>query len=416
MKRTLALMLCLLMCISLFASCGSGSDNTPKDTATQNSDTDTKDPGNSETEKTDSSDWPEDTEKFSHFEVFKAPTGNPRDIVMEHMMKMATYEWTPAEDFAIKWEGSPSFDPNMNLKFIKGKKYTGTTYGNTHCTFELFTHFLNEKNEFKYDNYSYEKIIGNNCSTTMTLSYQQIIDLPISVLKPISTREGLLQLAGSLKKPEGLGDQWYSEDVFAANSQSEVYNAYTTLDKGDILYKSIKGTGHTRMVVKSEPSYTVAGKLVPNKSYVYVVESTNAWFDETESSLWYINKKYTYSELYETLFMPVTLCIYHEENPVYKDAYIAYEGTMTADILKAGFITGTVTSNFPINYVMATVTDTDGNVVARAIEPGMTTVYKYDLRKLYLSTSDLPAGNYTLTVRAGIARGGTDIITLDFSK
>ncbi len=359
--------------------------------------------------------WPEDTSKFSFFQKFDAPTGNPREIVMDYMMKMAEIKWKPAEDFTIGWEGPASFDPNMSLMFFDNKTYRGTTYGNTHCSLELFTHFLDENNILKMDNYSYEKIVGNNCSTTMTLAYQQIIDLPISVLKPISSRIGLLKLAGDLKIPEGLGDNWYSNEVFSTNGRDAVYEAYTTLDSGDILYKSIQGTGHTRMVRKVEVTKSAAGTIMPTRSFVYCVESTNAWEDSTQTSLWFIDRKYSFADLFDTSFMPVTLEIFHKDNPTYKDAYIAYTGTPTADNVLKGMLPGTISSNFPLNYVMLTIKDSTGNIALRDINAGMTTSYTFDLRKAYLKTSNLPNGDYTLTIRAGIARGGADVCTVNFT-
>ena len=359
---------------------------------------------------------PSDTSKYSFFQVFKAPVGNPREIVMDYMMKMAEVKWQPAEDFTIGWEGTPSFDPNMAIKFYKGKTYNGTTYGNTHCSFELFSQFVDENGLLKMDNYSYEKIIGNNCSSTMTLAYQQIVNMPISVLKPISSRTGLLKLAGNLRIPADKGDSWYSAEVFAENGQDAVYEAYTTLESGDILYKSIQGTGHTRMVRKVEITKSAAGKLMPTRCYVYCVESTNAWDTSAQTSTWFIDRKYSFSELYSTMFMPVTLEIFHTENPTYSDAYLAYDGKPTDNNIKNGILPGTVTSNFPLNYVMVTVTDNNGNIVKREVKAGMTTNYTFDMRKIYLKTSDLSAGTYTLTIRAGIARGGADVATITFEK
>ncbi len=417
------LSLAVLLCVT---SCNTPS-NEPLD-ATQSETNGNKNPSSiiteapatssvpeTKTEPEEENPWPEDTSKFSFFQKFDAPTGKPREIVMDYMMKMAEIKWKPAEDFTICWEGTPSFDPNMSLMFFYNKTYRGTTYGNTHCSLELFTHFLDENNVLKMDNYSYEKIVGNNCSTTMTLAYQQIIDLPISVLKPISSRIGLLKLAGDLKIPEGLGDNWYSNEVFSTNGRDAVYQAYTTLDSGDILYKSIPGTGHTRMVRKVEVSKSAAGTIMPTRSFVYCVESTNAWEDSTQTSLWFIDRKYSFSDLFDTSFMPVTLEIFHEDNPSYKDAYIAYDGTPKADNILKGMIPGVISSNFPLNYVMLTVKDTNGNVVLRELKAGMTTNYTYDLRKTYLKTSTLANGDYTLTIRAGIARGGADVCTVDFS-
>ena len=417
MKKFLTLILCLLMCLSLFAACSSKENTNTEDTtdaATNNTSIKTE----ATTEKTKveipKKEWPDESQ-FDVFKKFEAPVGKPREIVMDYMMQMATISWTPAENFTIKWEGTPSFSPDMALDFEAGKIYTGTTYGCTHASLELFTHFLNDKNEFKYNNYSYENIIGNNCSTTMTLAYQQLVDMPISVLKPISTRLGLLSLANGLNIPEGLGDSWYTADVWKANEQLDVYEAYATLESGDILYKSIKGTGHTRMVRSVEVSRTNAGKIVPSKCYVYVIESTNEWFNDEKTTLWYIDKKYTFSELYKSEFMPVTLDIYHTENPTYDDAYIAFNSLLTEDLIKKSVLKGVVSSNFPLNYVMVTITNTKGETVDRLINAGLTDSYKVDLRKLYLDTKNYEKGTYTLTLRAGIARGGVDLQTIQFT-
>lgn len=421
MKKIIALLLVLLIALCCFIACGK-TENAPSDTKESTKDTsndttayDNTTAGDKEEDPApEKEEWPDES-KFASFHKFEAPVGKPREIVMDYMMKMATIEWTPAEDFVIKWEGTPDFSPNMALDFTAGKKYTGTTYGCTHVSLELFEHFLNENKEFKYDNYSYENIIGNNCSTTMTLSFQQIVDMPISVLKPISTRKGLLSLAGDLKIPEALGDSWYSADVFKTNGQEAVYEAYTTLESGDILYKSIKGTGHTRMVRSVETYKTAAGKIIPSKSFVNVVESTNEWYNDEKNSLWYIDKKYSFADLYKNDFMPVTLDIYHEENPEYEDAYIALDTALTDTLVKKSVLKGTVSSNFPINYVLVTVKNEQGEVAARKIEVGLTSSYKVDLRKIYINVNDLAAGNYTLTLRAGIARGGVDLQTLNFT-
>lgn len=426
MKKLIIGLLLASLTLLCLASCASGDGNSvettgPDNAASTNDGIRTEAPATKkeepkETVKDNSyvEPLPTDTSKFSFFQVFKAPEGNPREIVMDYMMDMAEIKWQPAEDFTIGWEGTASFDPNMALKFYKGKTYNGTTYGNTHCSLELFSHFVDANGILKMDNYSYEKIIGNNCSTTMTLAYQQIVNMPISVLKPISSRTGLLKLAGDLRIPEGKGDNWYSAEVFAENGQEAVYEAYTTLESGDILYKSIPGTGHTRMVRKVEVSKSAAGKLMPTRSYIYCVESTNAWDTSEQKSLWFIDRKYSFSEAYGTMFMPVTLEIFHKDAPTYSDAYLSYDGKPTENNIKNGLLPGQVKSNFPLNYVMVTVNDADGNTVKREIKAGMTTNYTFDMRKIYLKTSDLPAGEYTLTIRAGIARGGADIASVKF--
>ena len=171
------------------------------------------------------------------------------------------------------------------------------------------------------------------------------------------------------------------------------------------------------MVSKVEIFKSPTGKLMPNRSYVYCLEQTNAWFDGNKNSTWWIDKKYSFSTLWDTFFMPTTLCIYHEENPVITDAHLTMTGKNTPDsIVKA--LKGTVESNYPMTYARITITDKDGKIVSESLKYNLTKEYKINLRSMHsdLNLSELPAGTYTYKLRAGIARGGVDIETFEFTK
>ena len=55
--------------------------------------------------------------------TFKAPEGSKRKIVFDYYMKMATYPWTPAEDFCITWAPGEEKRYDLALEHKKGKTY-----------------------------------------------------------------------------------------------------------------------------------------------------------------------------------------------------------------------------------------------------------------------------------------------------
>ena len=91
----------------------------------------------------------------------------------------------------------------------------------------------------------------------------------------------------------------------------------TPLDAGDMLYKAVDGAGHTRMVA-AKPKVTRKddGTIDRIRSFVTVIEQTNAWYTSKKDTSWFLDKKYSFAELYDTAFMPITLKFFNEENPV----------------------------------------------------------------------------------------------------
>ena len=188
------------------------------------------------------------------------------------------------------------------------------------------------------------------------------------------------------------------------------------MGRGDILGKFIKTSGHSRMVSKVEVFKTAAGKFVPSRSYVYCIEQTNAFEGGSDrKSTWWIDHKYTFKELIDTQFIPLTLEIFHNGESL-EDAYIAFDAKNSPDTIKK-VINGTVSSNFPLSYVRATVTDKDNKVVGEIYEYKFDKTYKLNLKTRYdkLNIGKLEAGTYTYTLHAGIGRGGCDIESFQFT-
>ena len=426
MKKLVVLILCLLLTTAMFVSCG-GND-TPEETKAPLANAVQTEEDTEET-TSDKSDiytnyvptkLPKDPSEYDFSHTFKAPEGNPRDIVYDYMYKMATVEWVATKTWNTHWKVQGDF--GVDLTYEQGKTYYGLPYSNTMAPLDEFNLYLVD-GTFTPNSEYFEELVGNHCSSSMVMAFQQVIDLTYSgALKPLVSRTGLLMFPEGLEIPPARDnstnpDNWISETMFAHNGQDAVFEGYATLDKGDILYKNIDGSGHTRLVSKVEIFKSPTGKLMPNRSYVYCLEQTNAWFDKnTKNTTWWIDKKYSFDTLWDTFFMPVTLCIYHEENPVIDDAYIVMEGKNSADTITKT-LKGTVESNFPLSYVRLTIKDSTGKIVSEKLHYALPKSYKVNLRNFHydLGLDKLPAGTYTYTLRAGIARGGVDIETFNFT-
>ncbi len=367
-----------------------------------------------------------DPSKYTFTQKFPAPTGDRREVVKNYMLSMYDFEWTPAETFTVGWKNTGDF--GVNLKYTAGTTYKGMVYSQTCADLDLFEQYLSD-GKFKENTYYYEEVVGNHCSASMVMAYEQLIDLPMNgSLKPAPVRKGLLMFPVDedgnevLVNPTDKGySTWYSSTVFEINGEENVYKAYSLLDTGDILYKNIPGTGHTRMVDYVETVTDDDGKIDPAKSFVYTIEQTNA-FDKTRkdgvNTTWWIDHAYSFSALFSTRFMPVTLCAYHNNEPLH-DAWILYNGNNTA-ANASKILYGEVKSNFPLNYVRLTLSDSTGKVVSES--------------KMYLDVSanracysvsvneyraalfeGVPSGTYTFNIRAGIARGGCDVETFEIT-
>jgi len=339
---------------------------------------------------------------------FKAPKGQYRDIVISYMLKMANHPWIAGEDFSISWKKEGDF--KVDLSFKKGEVYYGIPYSQSRSSLEQFAFFVPENKCFISPTYYYEEMLGNHCSSSIGLAYQQLTNFPFKGrLFPNSLRKDTLKLVNDLKKPDG--DDYYSSDVFELNGKEKVFESYSKTLAGDILCKIKKGTGHARMVHKTVTVRTATGKIDPEKSFVYCIEQTNE-FDknaENRKTTWWIDRKYSFQKLWNTFFMPVTLELFHSNKDL-DDAYIAFEK-------KDGYYKGidiaggTISSNFPMTYIYVFITDHNGNVVKHVHKYKFDAMYSMEITDLYseLEPDKLPTGKYTVHVRAGIGRGGDEL-------
>lgn len=345
---------------------------------------------------------------------FPAPEGDYRQIVLDYMKKMSQVKWTPKETFTITKKGPRS---NVDLTYEKGKTYYGVSYSGTKCTLDQFEQLV-ENGVFHNNAEYFDEIVGNHCSSSISMALQQLISNGgIGGTKPQKWYPGIFKFPNDIKIPfEHFGDDYTSFDIWDHNSKVKIFEGYSMLKPADILYYCKKGAGHVRMVYgDAEVVYNENGTIDGEKSTVSVIEQTNAWDKTVDiNTTWFVGRRYTFEKLYEKHFMPITLEIY-TNGEVTKDAYIILDEANTPDSLKNG-LKGKITSTFPLNYAYATIRDHEGNIVRKSMKNNFTNVYDLDLADMNgdLDLATLPAGTYTYNYRIAIARGGVDLEHFDF--
>jgi len=409
MKKLFCILFSLVFVLLIFSACGKNDDTqqetTPSETTTPEPTKKDYNFGNGITINT--------LKKKSSYTVFEAPEGDYRKAVVDYMMKMATIEWKAAEDFTIQWRNPSDKDYTVNIPFKKGQTYYGVPYGQTKAGFDEFLEYVKD-DIFESPSYYYDDIIGNHCSSSMFLAFQQVIPVEYGTFRPTEARKGIFKLAGELEKPEGA--TWYSKDVHKLNGTKKTFEAYASMGPGDILFKCIAGSGHTRLVNRVETVYKTNGEIDHNKSYVYTIEQTNALDTQLKkNTTWWVDHKYSFADLYVKEFMPITADVFHN-GAESLDAFISMSGKNTPEKINDA-LTGTINSNFPINYVRITIKDPQGNIKSAFTVHNISNLYTYKLANMYtvLGINKLPAGNYTYTLRAGIARGACTLESFEFT-
>ena len=344
---------------------------------------------------------------------FPAPIGSKRKIVFDYYMKMATIPWKAPHDFCNTWAPGTEKDYGVKLEYIGGKTYYGVVYANTKADFDQFADHIDENGVFHCYSYYYTEIVGNHCSSSMFLAYQQLIPVGWGTLRPSEARKGLFSLPKNLTSPGPW--TWVSKDLFDLNGEEAIYEAYATLEYADILFFAKHGSGHVRMVSDVDVKRDENGKIDPENSYVITVENCSAWYTEDKNSTWHIDKRYSFARLFRTLFMPITVDTFHDNTPI-ADAFIFYDGNNTAETVKNG-ISGIVEATFPLNYVMVTIKDENGKIVKRMNVRNLGEVYKVDLAEESKDKQlfDLPRGTYEYILKAGIARGACEFEHFNFT-
>jgi hypothetical protein len=175
------------------------------------------------------------------------------------------------------------------------------------------------------------------------------------------------------------------------NGEEKIYQAYAQLKKGDFYVYNIPDVGgHTRMAAENAVvAYNQDGTINPNYSYVTSHEQGWTTTDEAAktTTTCRANLNYTFANLMFDGAVPVTCqeLVTGEMEPATAELIGGAEG-------KLGMVTGTVKTNYNLDYVDLTICDEQGNqVFTHRMWPtvGRTGDSSDAMRRFYQDTFDM---------------------------
>ena len=370
-----------------------------------------------------------------------------RDMAEQYMRSMATYMWRSDKDVFYTRDAKVLTDADLEkytgtvLKIHAGKLYRGIPYSYTGASAWNFYDYASEPDEqgihtmsgIHWRNLngtaSIGAIMGNDCSS----SIQQAWDYAGSSIQSANT-SFMTTSFGYLR----VGDYVSSDlenvmtpNTCKSNGITVMSNAYSQLLKADAVVKRDTTWGHTMMIVENHPVKAENGTFDPEQSYVTVLHQTTAYmsketcvYDETYGEDVYIiygvDDKYTYQQLFDQGYLPLTCDIFVNEAPA-EEVY--FRDSETEHTVKNIF-RGQFHSNRMLGAVTITITDESGNVVMEGTcyenRQNRQAAYNFDL-SLFLTAdsfqqrgrvapNELAPGNYHCTHTLRDAHGETHVM------
>lgn len=310
-----------------------------------------------------------------------------RDAAERYMRAMATYTWRAGEDItytrtnAVKTdEDLASYDGTDFIYIKAGRLYRGVPYsysGSSAWNFYDYAAEPDEKGIAHVSGIHWRALnggasagacVGNDCSGAIQLAWDSVG----SGIMAANTAN-MTKMYGYLPVGEYTSnDAKYTntKDTCAENGTAAMQEAYTGLRKADAVVKREPSWGHTMMVVENHVARGKDGAVDGQQSYVTVLHQTTSYvkkeakefdprYGEDVYQIYGIDDKYTYDELFEQGYLPVTCDVFTDSAPVAEitvsdsEAEYGYE-----NILQGVFVSG-----YMLSSVTVTIADETGKTV-----------------------------------------------------
>ena len=200
-----------------------------------------------------------------------------RAAAVKYMKKMASVKWTPSKIITY-WSGGQKWYPGTYYYGIPYSQSTRTT------NLELFQSYLSG---FKYVGPSGQRTYkGSDCSSAVSMAWKKVnSDFYITNTTGMYPCNGQTKTVGSYEAGTSVNASY----ICTKNGKNTMYKAYKGLQKGDAVLRN----GHVMLV---------SGV---GKNYIYVTHQTV--YNSSLHSTWRIDTKWTYSQLFENGYIPITL-------------------------------------------------------------------------------------------------------------
>ena len=314
---------------------------------------------------------------------------NRRDAAEKYMRSMATFPWRATQDltWTIKHEITTEEQvaeyalEKQPLAIRAGRLYQGVPYSYSGCSPYTFFKFLKGKDEKGYpaeEGLHWRNLnggakstgrIGNDCSSSVQQSWMFIG----ANFTPAGTGMMVPPL-GYIPVGSYKNDYAQYEDttrIANENGKDVMFEAYTCLQKADAIVRRADGAGHTMMITAVYVVRDEQGVIDGANSYVTVlhqntsklkeeVHEYNKTFGEDVYFTFGIDDKYTFDELLEKGYLPVSCDVLVDPNAAPKKVWIKDSVT---DYSFDNILEGVFSSNQPMSFVNIRITNDRGDEV-----------------------------------------------------
>ena len=338
-----------------------------------------------------------------------------RQIVLDFFRLQLTFQWTPREDFDYT---IVCYDELRNMK--AGTVYAGLPYqgnagnGNLYIAMEYYDPETGRLDNADRNWQALTVRLGNQCFSGPAWAWSRVVNSNKTYAAYDSTHKNGYLIVGDYEYQAARWSETttFTRDVCKENGEQRMFESYALVKPADGLNRRCEAS-HTRMV----SSYPVVvrnedGTINGDESYVLYMDQASSWKDYTTEDgtnvliQGNIDKKTTFTELYHKYYIPFTFGELIGTEPV-EPAQVTLELPEQATI--SALATGVITTNYPIAYVRATVTDDSGNVLYSVTEPTTITDDRemflgkvLDLAQIGSLTEDAPL---QLTVQVRVSTG-----------
>jgi len=286
-----------------------------------------------------------------------------RSLVVDFFRFAKTALWIPSETY--------EYVPGLSIEggtVFGGLPYVTQASGSI---YRLMDYMDPETNVVNMEKAGVHPILFCNvCSSGAYVGFGRVINsATYGVTMNMVKARGFLPVGGyTYDDITRLGDPYTTKHILEDNGVEKIFECYALLKKGDGLVNFVTA-GHVMMVSSEEAhvEYGADGKIDPGKSYITVIDQTGTIGQasndagDTYNYEQNVDGKMTFLYLSQKNYLPFTFAEWEGTDPIEKSetTYTHTGDTITLDQL----YDSTVTSNYGICDVYASVYDKNGNEV-----------------------------------------------------
>ena len=300
-----------------------------------------------------------------------------RQICVDYMLLQQNFTWTPTHDLDYLCDSAGDADEDGMLHCKEGEIYAGFPYGHGGLTLYNAMDYYDTESGL-WDAYATQSgttlPLTNNCGTAVMWALARVSTQTQNFAGTVTmTKQNGYLPVGTYSYDENISrfdesDKTQTKEIAKANGKQTMFKSYALLKKGDgtVTYNTPYG-GHARMaienavVVKNTGTTTING----DKSYVIMAEQYSTRYQRTSQGQTInqhgqIYKKYTFSELYNSGYLPFTITEFSDPQSVEQAAVrLSNAGSNLSYTTLSGCV---VYSNYYLSKLTITVTGLDGSV------------------------------------------------------